>query len=228
MDYSNLVKAVIWNADSGEGIKCLFNPNEYTSAKTNRWNREAASGKNVPQIEFGGGQPATLQMELLFDTFAYAKSGLGIGNAAKDVRKEYTEKIWKLMAVDERLRDDRTGMGRPPIVRFQWGLVWGFNAVITSISQKFTLFLHDGTPVRATLSVTFEQIEDERELPRQNPTSGGVGGTRVRTIVDGDTLGWIAHQEYGDPRLWRRIADANHLTQVRKLTPGAELVIPHA
>ena len=49
----------------------------------------------------------------------------------------------------------------------------------------------------------------------------------VWTVVEGDTLALIAYREYGDPTLWRRIADANRMSRVRRLTPGAALLVPH-
>jgi nucleoid-associated protein YgaU len=223
MATSGLVKAVIMNVDAGDRVECLFNPKEYTFAKKNTWEKKKVTGANVPQLTFSGGQPATLQMDLFFDTYAQSTDG-----QAKDVRKEYTDKIWKLMMVDDKLKDQKNKKGRPPTVRFQWGSAWSFNAVISSIQQKFTLFLSDGTPVRATLTVAFEQVKDEAQLAPQNPTSGGIGGERFWTVVEGDTLTWIAYKEYGDATRWRAIADANHLESVRQLRPGTTLVIPNA
>lgn len=223
MAQSGLVKAEIVSVESGDRVKCLFNPKEYTFSKQNNW-KDQQTGNNVPQIEFGGGQPASLQMELFFDTYAQAKAG----GAPKDVRKEYTDKIWKLMIVDPKLVDAKNKKGRPPKVIFQWGQTWLFKAVIASITQKFTMFIHDGTPVRATLNVTFRQVEDEGALAKQNPTSGGTGGERLWTVSEGDTLGWIAHKEYGDTTKWRQIAEANRLARVRRLPAGLVLVIPDA
>jgi nucleoid-associated protein YgaU len=223
MSNTSLVKAVIINLDTNERVECLFNPKEYTFKKDNKWEQKKVSGGNVPQLTFGGGQPATLDMELFFDTYAESRSG----GQARDVRKAYTDAVWRLMIVDEKLKDKKNKKGRPPTVRFQWGSAWSFNAVLTSVSQKFTLFLPDGTPVRATLTVAFQQVKDEAHLAPQNPTSGGTGGERVWTVVEGDTLGWIAHREYGETRLWRRIADANGLGEVRRLVPGTVLVIPN-
>ena len=223
MAQSGLAKAEIVSTESGERVKCLFNPKEYTFSKQNNW-KDQQTGKNVPQIEFGGGQPATLQMELFFDTYAHFKSS---GAPPKDVRKEYTDKIWKLMIVDPKLTDAKNKKGRPPKVIFSWGQTWLFKAVITSITQKFTMFIADGTPVRATLNVSFRQVEDEGALARQNPTSGGVGGERIWTVNEGDTLGLIAYREFGDATRWREIADANQLTRVRRLRPGTVLVIPN-
>ena len=222
MAQAGLAKAEIVSTESGERVKCLFNPKEYTFSKSNTW-KDQQTGQNVPQIEFGGGQPATLQMELFFDTYAQFKST----GTPKDVRKEYTDKIWKLMIVDSKLTDAKNKKGRPPKVIFSWGQTWLFKAVITSITQKFTMFIFDGTPVRATLNVSFRQIEDEGALAKQNPTSGGTGGERLWTVNEGDTLGWIAYKELGDTSRWREIAEANHLTRVRRLPAGTVLMIPN-
>jgi hypothetical protein len=214
----SLAKAVILNLDkSGKRVECMFNPTEYTFSKQNEWVRSNTFGGDMPQVEFSKGQPATLTMDLYFDTYI----------KRSDVRK-HTDKIWALTYVDPDLKDPKTKKSRPPMVRFQWGKSWTFDAVITSISQHFTLFLSDGTPVRAKLSVTFQQIKDGKKLKPQNPTSGGTGGERVWTVSASDTLAWIAFKSYGDSTVWRRIADANRLANVRQLVPGTVLVIPNA
>lgn len=217
-------KAIIINLDTNERLQCSFNPKEYSFQKTNNWEQKKTSGGNVPQISFSGGSPATLQMELYFDTYSKATGGA----KPKDVRKVYTDKLWKLMMVEPKTVNAKTKKGRPPRVRFQWGEAWSFNAVITSVTQKFTLFSPDGTPVRATCNVSFQQEKDEALLPAQNPTSGGFAGDRFWTVAEGDTLSWIAHQTYGQTSRWRDIADANHLTNVRDLKAGTILVLPDA
>jgi nucleoid-associated protein YgaU len=170
-------------------------------------------------------------MQLFFDTYSNIKNKSLEGGEQKDVRKEYTEKIWAMMAVDPNLpglNGPSKKKGRPPVVIFQWGSMVTFQAVITSLKEHFTLFLPDGTPVRSTLDITFQQIQDKDDYPPTNPTSGGVGGERVWIVSPGDTLAWIAYKTYGDTRLWRLIADANKLTDVRHLTPGMVLEVPHA
>ncbi|SRR6266581_523026 len=219
MAEQHFAKAVIRPLEGGEPeIKCMFNPKEYSVAKTNHWGPNApAKGENIAEYEFGGGDPGKMSLQLLFDTF----------ESGKDVRKEYTDKVWKLMLINPRLTDHQSGKkGRPPRVQFQWGEAFSFDAVITSITQKFTLFKENGVPVRATLDVGFQQIKDELDYPNQNPTSGGIGGGREWTVKEGDTLASIAYEEYGDSNKWRPIADANRLTQVRRLRPGAVLEIP--
>lgn len=228
MTESSLAPAALFNLDAADSkpIYCLFNPKEYTVGKQNQWTLGTVKGFNVPQFEFGGGQAATLQMQLFFDTYSGAKGKGPDGSQAVDVRERYTEKIWNLMLVDPNKTDQKNKAGRPPRVRFQWGRNWSFEAVIVSINQHFTLFLADGTPVRATLDVQFQQVQDDGNLPPQNPTSAGDGGERQWTVRAGDTLAGIAYSAYGDPNLWRRIADANGLFRVRRLQPGTVLGLP--
>jgi hypothetical protein len=153
-------------------------------------------------------------MELFFDTYT----------DGKDVRT-ITDKILKLMYVDETLIDKKSKKGRPPRVAFRWGNTWSFKAVITSIVQKFTLFRYDGTPVRATLNVDFLQSEEEKKFPAQNPTTSGQPGYRQRVVNEGDTIDWIAFDEYGDSAMWPFIADTNNLNDPLRLKPGQVLAI---
>jgi len=210
-----LARATITNLDTKKSVECMFRPKEYTFSKSNSWTQGQVTGGNTPQLEFSGGQPTTLAMELFFDTY----------ESAKDVRKAYTNAIWDLMMVNPQTKDPRTQKGRPPICEFRWGSMWSFKAVITRINQKFTLFLPDGTPVRATLSVTFQQVEDEGAYPRQNPTTGGGYGYKARVVKEGETIDWIAYDEYGDASLWRFLADINKLDNPMKLEAGQVLSI---
>lgn len=215
MGNGELVKAVIQNLDTNDSVQCMFNPKEYTFSKQNSWNFTNRKGENLPIPEFESGQPTTLKMQLFFDTF----------ETGEDVR-EYTSKIWDLTRVNEQTKDAKTKKGRPPICRFQWGRTWSFKAVVTDISQRFTLFLPDGRPVRATLDVTFQQVEDEGLYPRQNPTSGEGEGRKLHVVKQGERIDWIAATEYGDPTLWRLIAEHNGLDNPLALQPGQVLFIP--
>ncbi|HEU4325257.1 MAG TPA: LysM peptidoglycan-binding domain-containing protein [Roseiflexaceae bacterium] len=211
-------KATLVNLDDrSKSVKCHFNPKEYTISKQNKWSRGKEVNENSPHFEFSNGEPMILKVQLFFDTT----------ETQSDVRGR-TQTLFDFMMVDDRLKDPKTKKSRPPMVALQWGNVWTFESVITSVSQKFTLFNSNGTPLRATVDVTLQQVSDPSRLPPQNPTSGGVGGERVWSVKSGDTLAWIAYKVYGDSTRWRLIADANHLDNVRRLTPGMQLVIPNA
>jgi len=51
----------------GQPIECTFNPKEFTIDKRNTWSRPPNKGKEVPPLEFGGGNASSLKMELFFD-----------------------------------------------------------------------------------------------------------------------------------------------------------------
>jgi nucleoid-associated protein YgaU len=211
-------KAWIEAIDGGDTgrIMCLYNPNEYTLKKRNNWTPVKAIGKNIPELKFTGGQSQTLTMQLFFDTYTLGE----------DVR-DTTKRIWKLMSIDPLLTDTNTDKGRPPKVRFGWGTgEWSFEAVITDITQKNTMFSRDGVPVRATLDITFLQAKDVSVYKEQNPTTRGQAGHKQRVVNEGDTIDWIAHEEYGDSAQWRFIADTNHLDDPLRLKPGQVLAIP--
>lgn len=220
MENGQLAKATIENLDTKVKVVCMFNPTEYTFTKTNSWNEVKIEEQNVPHLQFGGGEAATLDMTFLFDTYEdHAFSQLSV-KAGDDVRK-YTKGLWDMMKVNT------SGKGKlePPHVRFEWGSYWSFDAVITTMNQRFTLFDADGTPLRAQMTVSFKQIKDEGQYPRQNPTSGGSPGEHIHVVREGETLAAIAFQEYGDPTLWRQIAEHNPIRDPRRLAAGQTLII---
>ncbi len=215
-----LAKAIILVVDGsrmGQFVECMFRPKEYTITKRNNWQAGEAKGRGVPALEFRGGGASSLTMELFFDTY----------EEQVDVRR-YTNRIWELMAIDPMLVDSTTSKGRPPLCQFQWGPVISFKAVITNINQKFTMFRPDGSPVRATLTVTFQEAEEAGRFPFQNPTTASKPGYKIRVVKEGESLDWIAHEEYGNSTLWRFIADINNLENPAKLTPGQVLSIAPA
>ena len=62
------------------------------------------------------------------------------------------------------------------------------------MSAKYTLFRADGVPLRATATISLEEIPAPEE--GQNPTSGSLNSRRSHLVGDGDTLHSIAYDEY--------------------------------
>jgi nucleoid-associated protein YgaU len=198
-----------------EQIPCMFRPRQLSFLKNNSWEETTSLGSEVSRVHFNGGKAVTFSLELFFDTY----------ETREDVREKYTDKIWNLMKIDE---DTARGSykGNPPLCEFSWGMMSAFQAVITKIDQKFTMFLADGTPVRATLNVDFLQAEEIDMSPKQDPSTTSVPKYKARRVKQGETIDGIASQEYGDSSLWRVIADDNRLGDPMQLTPGQLLIIP--
>lgn len=211
---ANLAPATITNLDTSEVVHCMFNPHEYTLKKSNNYTPDEVKGLNVPKIKFTQGGAQSLDLQLFFDTFA----------EGSDVR-EHTAGLWRMMMISPLKLNPLSGKGEPPQVAFHWGSLY-FRAVIMSLSQKFTLFSKDGTPLRTTVDVSFQQVADDLNYLRQNPTSGGGPAMKTHLVQAGDRLDLIAAKIYGDPTQWRLIAHENGLVHPLRLRNGQQLVIP--
>ena len=214
----NLVPAKIYEADEngesvgGVEVACMFNPFEYTVSKRNQYKEEANNRSDAPHMTFKKAGAQTLKLNLFFDTY----------ESGEDVSKA-TNKMWKFMQPKE--PHDGGDKQEPPGCAFQWG-VFRFAAVMTSMTQKFTLFKNDGTHVRAKVDVTFTQYNDTNDYPAQNPTSGSDSILRAWQVVRGDRLDLIAANVYGNATKWRQIAEYNHIDNPEALIPGQTIMIP--
>jgi hypothetical protein len=190
----------------GARIDVLFNPAEYSIQKSNQFAETPLLGLPTPIRQFTSGGAEALTLDLFFDTY----------ESGEDVRL-YTEKVAGLLRIDPDLH-------APPTLKFIWGKL-EFKCVLEQVTKKFTMFLADGVPVRATLSVTFKEYKTIQEQLSSRPLLSA-DRTKRRIAREGDSLWLIAAQEYDDPTLWRPIADKNELANPRFLTPGLELTIP--
>jgi len=198
-------------------IPCMFNPSELQISRSNSWSGDARRGQDAPEMEFDGGQAGTMGLDLMFDTTA---AGVPVTN--------YTNKILDLMKIDTSLSgyDASKNNGRPPWVKFHWGDMHSFKAIIASVDIRFTYFSSTGMPLRATVDMSLTQYEPDANWGPQNPTSGTPQPHRVHRVQKGETLDRISARHYGDSTKWRLIAEANGINDPLALRPGAFLNIP--
>ena len=192
-------------------IAALFNPGELRYAREATWDVQPVGGMALltaaQRVAFHTAKPQTLTVELFFDTY----------ESSEDVTS-YTNQVARLATVWQELH-------RPPRCQLWWGQHCLLRGVMTSLSEQYTFFQPDGTPVRATLSCTFAEAIDGADgalLPELH--SADVPKRRV--VKRGDTLSSIALEVYDDASQWRRIAVANRIDDPRALTIGAPLTIP--
>src|SRR5579884_3999809 len=141
-------------------LKVQFNPTEFTLNKGAQLAEIAIPGLDAPILQFVRGQTETLTFDLFFDS---TDNGMA-GDSVQSVTKE-TDLFYQMIKIDRITH-------APPVLRFTWGSFgdfpgasmnsrWysqnrsnGFHCVVESVRQRFTLFSPEGTPMRATLTVT--------------------------------------------------------------------------
>jgi hypothetical protein len=135
------MKAKFETLDKKITIPVHYNPSAYTitaNTKSGESDREYLLTDKNEQ----------LSMDLYFDTFMTDKD---------DVRN-YTEPIFSLTYATDNKR---------PIVKFIWGSL-EFTGIVSSVTQKFTMFMSNGKPVRAELDVTMKGANVKKEMPKDN------------------------------------------------------------
>ena len=196
-------------------IDFQFNPKEVTIAKSAKWERKPSrSAKKSGPPQFNGAEPSKLTLEMFFDA-----TGTHDGSVVAAV-----EKLLSCCVPTEKTAS--TDKPVAPLVVFTWGKITGFPAFITQVSAKYTLFSADGTPIRATCSVSLEEMPGEKS--KQNPTSGSLAVRRMHRMVVGDSLASLAYAEYGDPTLWRYLAGFNRIDDPLRIPQGSVVLLPTA
>jgi len=218
-------------------VEALFNPAEISRSRTIDWEKPVggmvATVPYKPRREFIAVRPETLSVSLFFDTcesradadsrvagmltnLAAPGSSFTSGTASDVTR--LTRRVVELAQVDRETHE-------PPVCQLSWGrYAHIFTGVLTQLDQRFTMFLPDGTPVRATLDCTFAESPTVAAARAGELHSADVVKSRV--LRRGDTLHSIAAREYGDPALWKEIARANGITNPLRVSPGTVLTIP--
>ncbi len=125
-----LTKVLIVGSEAGVNLTAQFNPKELQVDKSVSWTPAQGASTEDPPLEFKEPQSRSLSCTLYFDTY----------ETKADVHSQYISKLEKLVTIVD-------GVGRPPLVTFTWGS-FTFQGVVESLSQKYTMFLSNGTRCR--------------------------------------------------------------------------------
>lgn len=227
------LKAGTITSSSGGSVGFMFNPFEYTIAKSTTWATKVVTGRNLPLTSFTSGAPMTLSVTLYFDTL---DTRTATNSTYTNVR-DHTIQLLNMMMIDEANQNEKTKKSEPPTVTFKWGEV-EFKGVITSMSEKLTLFSEGGVPLRAEVTLKLQEIFDKEwdssQVPdqpkwaaRSAPKSVQFSaGTRLDLI--GAFKGTITKAvETGKDaaNTMRNIAEGNNIDDPLNIPSGANLLL---
>lgn len=130
-------KARIIALEGGAGMcEAQFNPKELSVEKTVSWTPKDAHQED-PTMEYKEPQSSKLSVTLYFDTYEQGSDCYG-----------------KIAALEMMAKMD-PGLKHPPLCMFQWG-TFQFQGVVSSVSQKYTMFTSTGMRVRAEVGLQMQ------------------------------------------------------------------------
>jgi len=216
-----LQKAILRVVDGDpetDKLSFMYNPAELTTAKSANWNRPQQKGAgSAGKPQFTGAGPQTVQMEIWFDAWDAADADVtGCVKTLFEWTKPTPASIKKKLP-------------RPPVLGFQWGsnqILQNLMFFLKTVNAKYVLFKPDGTPIRASATISLEEVPEDP--PGQNPSSGSRESRRSHLVGAGDSLHSVAYREYGDAGLWRGIAAFNEIDDPLRVAAGTRILVPTA
>ena len=220
--------------DHVETFEVMFNPESYSLEYENVYDESEGRITNTAKTKYINQRPANLSLDLIFDDSGVVPSksssipgyvGSSIPGASfvnklrgKNNVHAQVEQFRKLTTkVDGEIHE-------PYFLIIQWGQL-SYKCRLKSFEVGYTLFDRGGNPIRAELTAQFVYSLNEFEKARlDNLSSPDL--THSRTIKSEDTLPLVAQKMYGDPGYHVKLARANNLNSLRKLTVGKTLKLP--
>ena len=224
---------------TGDRIGCLLNPSTVVVRRTPGIKTRATLGGELagtgltddPLIYVGGGR-TEVDLDLLFDV------GLAGSTVVSDDVRDLTAPLWDL--AENTLDGDRR---RIPQMRFVWGKAWDLPTVVVAIAERLEAFTPSGAPQRSWLRMRLLRVgEQVSRTAAADPglwQQGGIAGAatsgarlhqtlggRVGETSEGERLDEIASRYYGNPALWKAIAQYNRLLDPTQVPPGTVVQIP--
>ena len=159
-------KLIATNGEA-EDIEFMFNPTEISFSRSMQIEQAEGArtdkGQNKPSFKHPN--PYTLK----------------IGNIILDTYEDNASVLEHVSKFTQAVEFTQKGEGkkkRPPIYLFTWGSNNYLRCFVKSFGFKLTLFLPDGTPVRAIIDLSLEQVEVPTPLKPQGASNPNQG-TRV-------------------------------------------------
>ncbi|MEH2371984.1 CIS tube protein [Nostoc sp.] len=155
-------KLIVHSDPSGQAkdIEFMFNPSELDFTRRIIWDSDVGNRGStlLPKVNFSGVEPYSFTLQnLLFDTYEKKTS----------VLKDYINNIKKGATT-------RTNAhARPPVYILTWHDSY-FHCVMTSLNYRLTLFLADGTPVKAIVNIALEEVDPENIPGGKTPITGAI------------------------------------------------------
>lgn len=144
---SALIKAKLIAIDGGSDIEFMFNPTQLDFSRNIEIDQPpgARNEEGMSKTSFKHPNPYTMTISnILIDTYETGGSVIG-----------YVEKFKQSVEFCV----EKNGVKRPPVYLFTWGDQKYLKCFVKSLKYKLTQFRANGTPVRAFIDLTLEEVD---------------------------------------------------------------------
>ena len=218
------LRELVGSGQDGHRVTVQFNPETLKVSFANQVVPPAGESAATDQrgsaaIQYVGKGTTKLAVQLWFDvTSELAQADRGV----TDVRV-LTQKVAYFITPKADPNDETKFL--PPGVQFIWG-TFRFDGIMDSLEESLEFFSPEGTPLRASVSLTLSQQNIQFEFADREP-GRGAGGGRPATpgprpltqVPAGASLQGLAGAA-GKSRSWMEIGAANGIENPRLLAPG--------
>jgi hypothetical protein len=115
---------------------------------------------------------------------------------------------------------------KPPPLIFQWGTQI-MRCTMTTVAVTFERFSASGTPDRASIAFKVTEEFNIFGMLPTNPTSGGLPGRQRHVVTASENVQTITTAAYGNPKLWRGVAEANNIDDPFRVKAGDTVYLPN-
>lgn len=191
-------------------LEVQFNPESYSLAYKNTFNRGQGINTQGAQLTYGVSLPQELALRLVMDSTGVA--GGPRGQSAYDQVNAFLQTVYKISGTTH----------EPAYLKLTWGKLT-FICRLSSADVRYTLLGRNGTPLRAELDVKFT---GDMEDPTGSRIKNSPDLTHYRVAKAGDLLPLLCQEIYGSTAHCAMVARVNRLNSLRSLKPGLGLVFP--
>jgi len=203
--------------NNGKFLTLQYNPESLKISRSQAVTSQATVASESKKADNGTApqRDSTMQFAVTFDTYEQRES----------VYAKYIKTLEMFVGYDQ-------GKHAAPTLLITYGNFthelspqFKMKGKLDTLDVEYTMFLKNGTPVRAkaTLSFRIGLTPEEQQAVNgmQSPDHA-----KLVTIKRGETLADVSAHEYDDPGEWRRIARANGIDDPMSIQPGTKLIVP--
>ena len=198
-----------------------YNPDKVQLDRSVQWKEAKATG-NKSSLEYTKTAPATLSMELIFDT---SINGENVKKEFVDIFSNATMPNVKPPASSEEGKGKEADKQRPQKVIFNWPPEFKFVGFIKTLKTSYIMFSEAGVPIRAKVSLTLQEHETQEKIEHGLGKVEGYNLPEVSLVQvqSGQTLSMIAAAAGTSAQL---LADMNGISNPLDVAAGTMLMVP--